>query len=111
MTSSFGEEDFSCTVAIYVVVDTSLFILLIHYQILRRNLRPLMVKPGGESKPFKPLYDVIGTILSVSVVNYLAAPFIILHFWDSLYAWYTVYFYGLVFISTPMIVQNVGGFK
>lgn len=60
----------------------------------RSTLRPLAMA----SPTIKPVYDVLGIFVTVTTLNFICAPFMLLTVRDSLSAWHTLRWYGFVVI-------------
>jgi lysophospholipid acyltransferase len=85
----------------------------------RAHLRPLFLVPAPAAAPgakpevrptaLKPLYDVAGVVVSVSLLNYSAAPFMLLSIRDSLAAWGRLGWYGHWLIGVPLVFFWAGG--
>lgn len=63
-------------------------------RLARHTLRPLAMA----TPTIKPVYDVLGIFATVTAVNYICAPFMLLNIYDSLRAWHTLGYYGFVTI-------------
>ncbi|KAI8643651.1 MBOAT, membrane-bound O-acyltransferase family-domain-containing protein [Parasitella parasitica] len=61
---------------------------------IRRTFRPLVMIPGTKNPQpaLKFLYDMTGTILTMSIVNILSAAFNLLYWHPSITVWKQVYF-------------------
>ncbi|KAF7966921.1 hypothetical protein HWV62_36567 [Athelia sp. TMB] len=60
----------------------------------RSTLRPLaMANPA-----LRPIYDAFGTLFTVTALNFICAPFMLLTVRDSLLAWHVLGWYGFVII-------------
>lgn len=79
-------------------------------RLARGNIRPLLL-PGPNEQPStaKRLYDVGGTILSIVILNYATAPFMLLTVKDSLTAWSRLGWYGHVIIFGSLVFFHAGG--
>lgn len=70
-------------------------------------------KPTPAAAPtptaLKPLYDIAGTVVSVLILNYAAAPFMILSLRDSLRAWSRLGWYGHVILGVCLVFFWSGG--
>lgn len=72
---------------------------------LRRSLRPLFIQPSRLSY-LKPLYDLIGILLSMFCLNYLVVSFI-LRYGDKVWvAWSSIYFIGHVGMFGAFFLLN-----
>ncbi|KAI9101275.1 MBOAT, membrane-bound O-acyltransferase family-domain-containing protein [Phlyctochytrium arcticum] len=60
-------------------------------QLLRRNLRPLVVQPS-QLAPYKPLYDALGWLFTQFSINYICAPFPVYTVANGLKVWRSVYY-------------------
>ncbi len=95
-------------------------------RLARSSFRPLVLpvvsepadhKPDGRdtklSQPsvslLKTAYDMVGTIYTVLVVNFICAPFILLHLSDGIEAWRRLCWYGLWMIFGGMVFFHSGG--
>jgi len=96
-------------------------------RLARSTFRPLLIpivsQPGGrksadghnarQSQPpaslLRTTYDVVGTISTVLVVNFICTPFILLHLSDSIEAWRRLCWYGLGMIFGAMVFFYSGG--
>jgi lysophospholipid acyltransferase len=58
---------------------------------------------------FKTTYDVVGTICTVLVVNFICTPFVLLHLSDGIEAWRRLCWYGLWMIFGGMVFFYSGG--
>jgi len=95
-------------------------------RLARSSFRPLFLpvvsEPAGHktdgrdaesSQPsvslLKTAYDMIGTISTVVVVNFICAPFVLLHLSDGIEAWRRLCWYGLWIIFGGMVFFYSGG--
>jgi lysophospholipid acyltransferase len=95
-------------------------------RLARSSLRPLLVPVVSEttghninghdarsSQPsaslFKLAYDVVGTVCTILVVNFISTPFILLHLSDGIEAWRRLCWYGLWMIFGGMVFFYSGG--
>ncbi|TDL29602.1 MBOAT-domain-containing protein [Rickenella mellea] len=86
-------------------------------RLCRSNLRPLLLPPkGSKSVPpavpatwMKRAYDVAGTASSIAILNYTAAPFMLLGLQKSLHAWAILGWYGHWMIVTTLAFCYLGG--
>ena len=96
-------------------------------RLARSTFRPLFIpvisQPSGHksadghgTRPSQPpasllktAYDVVGTICTVLVVNFITTPFILLHLSDSIEAWRRLCWYGLGMIFGTMVFFYSGG--
>ncbi|KAK2462342.1 hypothetical protein APHAL10511_005648 [Amanita phalloides] len=81
-------------------------------RLVRAGVRPLLL-PGPDEQPStaKQLYDLGGIVLSIMIVNYAAAPFMLLSVKDSLTTWSRLGWYGHVIIFGAMVFFYGGGTK
>jgi len=81
-------------------------------RLARSNIRPLLSPPPGEPESVtKELYDIAGTLLSTLLVNYTAAPFMLLSLKKSLIVWGRLGFYGHIVIFGALLFFYGGGTK
>lgn len=76
-------------------------------RLCRSHLRPLFLPatyvasrdaPPPPQTPAKQLYDLVGTVCTTLLLNYMAAPFMLLSVKDSLLGWSRLGHYGLVMV-------------
>lgn len=79
-------------------------------RLARGNIRPLLL-PGPNEQPStaKRLYDLGGTVLSIVILNYATAPFMLLTVKDSLTAWSRLGWYGHILIFGSLVFFYGGG--
>ncbi|KAG8895989.1 lysophospholipid acyltransferase [Tulasnella sp. 403] len=86
---------------------------------IRPFFLPAILPPPPKSKVLPPppatlpkrVYDVIGTITTLFLINYLVAPFMLLNMWDSITAWNSLYWYGHVTVAAWLAWgHGLGGF-
>ncbi|TCD66824.1 lysophospholipid acyltransferase [Steccherinum ochraceum] len=74
-------------------------------RLCRSNIRPLFLPatyvatrdaPPPPQTTAKIAYDVIGTVCTVLLLNYMAAPFMLLSLKDSFLGWANLQYYGIV---------------
>jgi len=96
-------------------------------RLARSSIRPLLLPValettghkyvnGRDAKPsqpspslFKRAYDVVGTVCTILVTNFICTPFIILHISDGIEAWRRLCWYGLWMIFGGMVFFYSGG--
>ncbi|EGF81138.1 hypothetical protein BATDEDRAFT_10746, partial [Batrachochytrium dendrobatidis JAM81] len=79
-------------------------------RITRRYFRPFFVLSDSPLKFYKPVYDLLGFIFTMSTLNYIFMPFIVWHASSSLYIWTSVLFLGHVFLlSIYVLLETLGG--
>ena len=88
-------------------------------RLCRATLRPLVLPPvlppSGQSQPemapttVKRLYDLVGSIVTVSLMNFTVAPFVIGGFYDSIEAWRRLDWYGLWMVGGALAFFYLGG--
>lgn len=59
----------------------------------------------------KRIYDWTGTVASILILNYVAAPFMLLTFTDSIEAWRTLHWYGFWIVGSTLAFFWLGGSK
>ncbi|PHH74077.1 hypothetical protein CDD80_3320 [Ophiocordyceps camponoti-rufipedis] len=70
----------------------------------RRLVRPFFLDPvTGEATSSKKYYDAMSYIATQTTFAFVATPFLLLSFKDSIHAWSCVYYYGLVWTIACMI--------
>jgi len=79
-------------------------------RLARNNIRPLLLPaPNQPPSVVKRIYDLAGNVLSILVLNYAAAPFMILTVTDSLAVWKRLGFYGHIIVFGGLLFFRVGG--
>lgn len=73
-----------------------------------KNLPKVKLQPPPQT-PVKTLYDIAGTICTLTTLNFVVVPFLLLDARLSIRAWREVNFYALFMIFIPFFVLNVGG--
>jgi lysophospholipid acyltransferase len=77
-------------------------------RIARQSFRPLFLSPSPLSS-YKPLYDLLCITITITVLNYCAAPFIALTWTDSIRTWGVLGWYGHIVIVGGLVVFYAGG--
>lgn len=81
----------------------------------RANFRPFFVSPSApaDAPPSfaKRIYDISSIILSAMILNYSAAPFIILSARDSITTWIRLGWYGHIVVMGSLLFFSAGGTK
>jgi lysophospholipid acyltransferase len=81
-------------------------------RLARANIRPLLLPaPSRSPSLVKRVYDILGTFTSTIILNYVAAPFMLLNLKDSITAWSRLGFYGHFIIFGGLIFFYSGGTK
>ncbi|TFK74475.1 MBOAT-domain-containing protein [Pluteus cervinus] len=79
-------------------------------RLARANFRPLVLPPAGqETSSTKRIYDLLATLISVIILNYTAAPFMLLTVKNSLYSWGLLGWYGHAIIGGALLFFYAGG--
>jgi lysophospholipid acyltransferase len=90
-------------------------------RLCRANIRPLVLaavvsaedgtKIAALPPPImiKTVYDVVGSVLTLILINYTIMPFMLLGFMDSFRGWYLLHLYGHVVIGGALIFFYAGG--
>ncbi|KZT43052.1 MBOAT-domain-containing protein [Sistotremastrum suecicum HHB10207 ss-3] len=68
-------------------------------------------KPAPEGPPsfVKRIYDLVGTLASIIILNYAVVPFILLDFWPSIEAWNRLYWHGHIGLGLLLLFFYGGG--
>ena len=84
-------------------------------RLARSNIRPLLLPPASNpSAPpslLKRIYDLLGILLSILILNYAASPFILLSARDSLLTWSRLGWYGHIVVMGGLVFFFGGGTK
>ncbi|KIJ70373.1 hypothetical protein HYDPIDRAFT_143668 [Hydnomerulius pinastri MD-312] len=78
----------------------------------RSGFRPLVLPPPGAPTTLtKRVYDFLGTFLSILLLNYVATPFMLLTYKDSMEAWSRLNWYGFWIVGSAFLFFYAGGSK
>lgn len=89
-------------------------------RLCRSNIRPLFLpanyveQRGGPAPPqttTKRVYDFVGAVLTTLILNYMASPFMLLSFHDSILGWSRLGWYGHILIGGSLAFFYLGGTK
>ncbi|KAF7301578.1 hypothetical protein MIND_00723300 [Mycena indigotica] len=81
-------------------------------RLARANFRPLVLPaPGKPPTIAKRLYDIVGTFITVLLLNYTVAPFMLLTTASSMATWARLWFYGHAIIAGTLVFFYAGGAK
>ncbi|KAF9076609.1 MBOAT, membrane-bound O-acyltransferase family-domain-containing protein [Rhodocollybia butyracea] len=81
-------------------------------RLARVNFRPFFLPPEGQPPTAtKRLYDLTTAIVSLLVLNYTAAPFMLLTWKDSIAGWSVLGWYGHIVIIGSLVFFYAGGSK
>lgn len=81
-------------------------------RLARANFRPLVLPaPGQKPSIAKRIYDILGTVVSTIILNYVASAFMLLSLRDSITVWARLGFYGHFIIFGGLIFFYTGGTK
>lgn len=75
----------------------------------RVGVRPLVASPTGQITWVKRSYDLLGTLVTTLLLNFAAAPFMLLTFEDSIKVWSRLGWYGCWIVGLGVAFFNVGG--
>lgn len=92
----------------YYLTFLSGALVTISGQLLRRNLRPLVVQPSRLA-PSKPVYDFLGWLGTQISINYICAPFPVYWLPNGLKVWASVYYMVHVWNLVTLIIFGVLG--
>jgi lysophospholipid acyltransferase len=59
----------------------------------------------------KRLYDAVGTLTTILIVNFTVIPFILLDVHSSLMGWRLTHYYGHFMVGAPLLIFWLGGKK
>ncbi|KAH0839574.1 MBOAT, membrane-bound O-acyltransferase family-domain-containing protein [Lanmaoa asiatica] len=78
----------------------------------RAGFRPLVMPlPGAQFTWTKGSYDFLGTLISIFLLNFVAAPFMVLTYADSMKVWSRLGWYGCWIVGSGVVFFNAGGSK
>ncbi len=77
-------------------------------RLARQNIRPFT---QHSSKLIQQIYDIVGMFTTMIVLNYAAAPFMILSARDSIHAWMVLGWYGHIIVMGGLAFFYFGGTK
>ncbi|KAL4075636.1 MBOAT, membrane-bound O-acyltransferase family-domain-containing protein [Scleroderma yunnanense] len=81
-------------------------------RLCRAGFRPLVLPPpGAPTTTAKRVYDILGTLSTVLLVNFATLPFLLLNFKDSLEAWRRFGWYGFWMVGSALTFFYAGGSK
>ncbi|KAG6328886.1 hypothetical protein ID866_10203 [Astraeus odoratus] len=81
-------------------------------RLCRAGFRPLVLPPpGAPPTTVKRVYDLLGTLASITLLNYVAAPFMLLTLRDSLEGWRRIGWYGFWMVGSALTFFYAGGSK
>ncbi|KAK7471090.1 Lysophospholipid acyltransferase [Stygiomarasmius scandens] len=81
-------------------------------RLARANIRPIFLNAPDQPPSFaKRLYDITGTIVSLLILNYVAAPFMLLTWKDSIQGWANLAWYGHAAVFGGLVFFYAGGAK
>lgn len=89
-------------------------------RLCRSHIRPLFLPAtyvevrGGPPPPHTPLkraYDLVGTLFCILILNYIASPFMLLTWHDSILGWSRLSWYGHWIIFGALAFFYGGGIK
>ena len=82
-------------------------------KLARSNIRPLLLPPTSDpyASPslLKKIYDLLGILLSIFILNYTVTPFILLSARDSLLTWSRLGWYGHIVVMGSLVFFFGGG--
>jgi lysophospholipid acyltransferase len=79
-------------------------------RLVRANVRPLVLPaPGAPPTLAKRVYDIVGTVVCILLLNYTAAPFMLLGIKESLLAWQRLGWHGTWMIGGTFVFFYAGG--
>lgn len=79
-------------------------------RLARSSVRPLVLPAPGEPPSFaKITYDVLGTVVTILLVNYAVAPFMLLTVSASIQSWRNLGWYGHWIICAGLLFFYCGG--
>ncbi|TFK56239.1 MBOAT-domain-containing protein [Heliocybe sulcata] len=71
--------------------------------------KPTLEPPKTTRSTAKFVYDILGTVSSVLLVNYTTGPFILMSLSNSFYAWRLLGYYGHVMVGGALVFFYAGG--
>ena len=78
----------------------------------RAGFRPLVLPPPGAPTTWaKRVYDLSSTLVCILLLNYVAAPFMLLNFADSMEVWSRLGWYGCWIVGCGIVFFDAGGSK
>ena len=84
-------------------------------RLARSNIRPLLLPPASNPSAspslLKKIYDLLGVVLSIFILNYAASPFILLSTRESLLTWSRLGWYGHIVVMGSLVFFYGGGTK
>lgn len=89
-------------------------------RLCRSSIRPLFLPatyvaqrgaPPPPQTTIKRVYDFIGAVLTTLILNYMAAPFMLLTWQDSIVGWSRLGWYGHIAVGGALAFFYLGGTK
>uniref|UniRef100_A0A0W0G4C7 Mboat family protein n=1 Tax=Moniliophthora roreri TaxID=221103 RepID=A0A0W0G4C7_MONRR len=81
-------------------------------RLVRANIRPLVLPPPNAPVTLtKRMYDIIGTLTALLILNYVASPFMLLTWGNSIEAWSRLGWYGHYVVGGGLAFFYLGGMK
>jgi len=77
-------------------------------RLARQSLRPIFLSPSPYAS-YKPIYDIIATLISLFVLNYTAGPFMVSTWDKSLELCRILKWYGHVVVLGSLVFFWCGG--
>ncbi|KAI8914103.1 MBOAT, membrane-bound O-acyltransferase family-domain-containing protein [Entophlyctis helioformis] len=74
----------------------------------RKYFRPFFVTMGSPLMQYKRVYDILGTVCTMSILNYFFLPFLARRADASLRVWFSVGFLGHVIVAALVIGFSMG---
>jgi uncharacterized membrane protein len=71
--------------------------------------KPTASAPLAPQTPLKTLYDLVGTLITVALTNFVTGPFMLATLGASFRAWSVLDFYGIWIVAGGMAFFYVGG--
>jgi lysophospholipid acyltransferase len=79
-------------------------------RLARASIRPLVLPaPGAPPSRAKIIYDILGTIVTILLVNYAVAPFMLLTVSASIQSWRNLQWYGHWIVGIGLLFFYCGG--
>ncbi|OUM59977.1 hypothetical protein PIROE2DRAFT_69779 [Piromyces sp. E2] len=77
----------------------------------RKSVSPFIHEKHAALHKFKPIYDVLGVIVTQQIMNFTFAPFILLTIGDSLKVWKSFYYFVIIFMFIAYLILKPLGLE
>jgi lysophospholipid acyltransferase len=76
---------------------------------MRKHLHPIFNSSQSNLSFLKPVYDIVGSVCSITLMNYFFIPFMLREFNASVNIWMQTFFFAHVVTTCVIFVMDYGG--